>query len=434
MHQVVTTTTNNVIEESPGEVIMFCGELHMLVGAGKLEGSMDSANMLKPRGETKFVGATTLNEHRKSIESDGILARRFQIVYVSEPTATDTISILRGDKHEYEIHHDVKILDIAVISTATYENRYLAEHKLPDSAIDLNNESSPEEIEQLNQLIITLQLKQESLQRQSHKHYESGQSSEKWDIERKAAQIKYNTIPKLEKDMDKINTDSDMEVARTTGILMNQLLATDREKLFKFDKELQRSATGQDSAVDNVSDALHIAPAGLHAHKKPMNISVSLGKTKLAKSLTKFMFNDENAMIRVDMSKYMELCSVGRLIGSPSDDAYGCYPVPAGIPTAMPIDIDAQNRGKSTVAVVEVNVIALALIFSILGWLFGFKRFLLRKQALENNSNGAQAGLGSQTESGSASSFFIAFWQFLIRMCLQKMYCLVSHCLLLLFQ
>ena len=372
---------------------MFCDELHMLVGAGKTEGSMDAANMLKPalaRGEMKFVGATTLNEYRKYIESDGALARRFQTVYVSEPTVTDTISILRGIKHKYEIHHGVKILDNAVISAATYANRYLTERKLPDSAIDLIDEacshlrmaqeSSPEEIEQLNRLIITLQIEQEALKRESDKQSRDrldkinselnelqdklGQLTEKWEIEKKqrksaqslkeeldraykqledaqlagefekAGQLKYNTIPNLEKNIDKINTDSgmvpdavtDMDVARvisrTTGISMSKLLVTDREKLLNIDKELKKSVIGQDSAVNNVSDAIRIASAGLHAHKKPIGVFMFLGpsgvgKTQLAKSLAKFMFNDENAMIRVDMSEYMERHSVSRLIGSP---------------------------------------------------------------------------------------------------------------------
>mmetsp|Transcript_8014 Transcript_8014/g.14859 ORF Transcript_8014/g.14859 Transcript_8014/m.14859 type:complete len:821 (+) Transcript_8014:68-2530(+) len=395
--------------ENDGNIILFVDELHTLVGAGAVGGSMDASNMIKPalaRGELHFIGATTLNEYRQHIEKDGALARRFQSVFVAEPTERDAISIIRGLKDRYELHHGVKIHDSAVVASCTLAKRYLTDRKLPDKAIDLldeaasrlrmQQESKPEVIAALEREILTLRIEQEALKTEddsmakkrlekiekilAEKQANVQQLTELWmqekskrtklqDVQAKleelrleferatkegkferASQIKFQDIPDLEREIEaaKLNTeekaktmsadealrarvvvseavtDADIAsvVARHTGVPLSKLMMQERQKLLHMEKELEKRVVGQPMALEAISNAVRIARAGLHQHKKPIGTFLLLGpsgvgKTELTKALAEFMFDDEGAMTRIDMSEYAERHSVSRLIGAP---------------------------------------------------------------------------------------------------------------------
>lgn len=382
------------VHDLKGEVILFIDEMHTLVGAGAAEGSVDASNMLKPalaRGELHCVGATTLNEYRKYIEKDPALARRFQSVFVPEPTVQDTISILRGLKERYEVHHGVRITDGAIVSAAVYSHRYITDRFLPDKAIDLvdeaasrlrlQQESKPEQIEDLDRQIITLKIELEALRKETdlasverRQKVEQeiarveGRSQEltrAWQEEReklnkvknlkeqlkkaklelqkaerngdlaRAGELAYGIIPTLERQIPKDDkgdvtmlgeavTDNDIAlvVSRATGIPVQNLLIGEREKLLEMEKSLASRVKGQKDAVMAVSNAVRISRAGLHAHSRPLGSFLFLGptgvgKTELCKQLASFLFDSENAMVRIDMSEYMERFSVSRLIGAP---------------------------------------------------------------------------------------------------------------------
>ncbi len=387
------------VKSAAGEIILFLDELHTLVGAGKSEGSMDAGNMLKPalaRGELHMIGATTLDEYRKYIEKDAALARRFQPVYVSEPTVEDTISILRGLKEKYELHHGVRITDTAIVAAAMLSNRYITDRFLPDKAIDLVDEaasrirmqadSKPEEIDELDRRIIQLKIEKEALKKESDKasqerlqkledelaelESKSADLTSQWLGEKeklnagqrateeldkariaferaeregewaKASELKYSLIPALEEKLAKsadanhqksnsslINeevTDNDIAsiVSRWTGVPVDKMLAGEREKLLQMEMALQKRVVGQDQAVTAVSNAIRRARAGLQDPRRPIGSFLFLGptgvgKTELTKALAEFMFDDDTAIIRMDMSEYMEKHAVARLIGAP---------------------------------------------------------------------------------------------------------------------
>jgi len=383
------------ITASQGEIIVFIDELHTLVGAGKAEGAMDASNMLKPalaRGELHCVGATTLDEYRKHIEKDAALARRFQPVFVNEPSVEDTISILRGIKEKYELHHGVRITDGAIVAAATLSNRYITDRFLPDKAIDLMDEaasrlrmeaeSKPEAIDELDRRILQLKIEQEALKKESDaaskdrlkklaaelKDLEkrSAELTSQWRAEKeqmasaqklkekldrarieleqaqrrgdftRAGELTYAVIPALEK---KIKTAEGAEshrmideavteqhiagvVSRWTGIPVDRMLEGQREKLLKMEENLRRRVVGQDEAVTAVSNAIRRARAGLQDPNRPMGSFLFLGptgvgKTELAKALAEFLFDADNAMLRIDMSEFMEKHAVARLIGAP---------------------------------------------------------------------------------------------------------------------
>ncbi|KAA0682087.1 ATP-dependent chaperone ClpB [Azospirillum brasilense] len=383
------------IQAAAGEIIVFIDELHTLVGAGKADGAMDASNMLKPalaRGELHCVGATTLDEYRKHIEKDAALARRFQPVFVPEPTVEDTISILRGLKERYEVHHGVRITDAAIVSAATLSNRYITDRFLPDKAIDLIDEaasrlrmavdSKPETIDELDRRIIQLKIEREALKRESDEasrarlanlegeladlEQESAELTAKWQAEKdqlqgaqkikedlekarteleqaqrdgnwgRAGELAYGVIPDLEKRLKEAEAhaanrmlneevrDSDIAavVSRWTGVPVDKMLAGEREKLLAMETRLKTRVIGQDEAIVAVSNAVRRARAGLQDPNRPIGSFLFLGptgvgKTELTKALAEFLFDDETAMVRLDMSEYMEKHSVARMIGAP---------------------------------------------------------------------------------------------------------------------
>ncbi len=383
------------IKAAAGEVILFLDELHTLVGAGKAEGSMDAGNMLKPalaRGELHMVGATTLEEYRKHIEKDAALARRFQPVFVPEPTVEDTISILRGLKEKYEMHHGVRITDAAIVSAATMSNRYITDRFLPDKAIDLIDEagsrlrmqvdSKPEEIDEIDRRIVQMKIEREALTRETDSaskdrlmkideelkvlEKKSADLTGQWTAEKeklnssqkvteeldrarieleqaerssdwgKASELKYAKIPELERrlfEASKVHgasmineevTESDIAavVSKWTGIPVDKMLAGEREKLLQMEGKLKARVVGQEAAVKSVANAVRRSRAGLQSPNRPIGSFLFLGptgvgKTELTKALAEFMFDDDTAMVRMDMSEYMEKHSVARLIGAP---------------------------------------------------------------------------------------------------------------------
>ncbi len=386
----------NEVTAAEGGIILFIDEMHTLVGAGKAEGAMDASNLLKPalaRGELHCVGATTLDEYRKHVEKDAALARRFQPVFVSQPTIEDTISILRGLKEKYEAHHGVRITDPAIIAAATLSDRYIADRFLPDKAIDLIDEaasrqrmqvdSKPEELDELDRRIMQLKIEQEALKKESDTAskdrlkklgVELGELEEKsaaltqrWKAEKdkigqaaklkedldgarnslaqaqrkgdyaEAGKLTYGTIPELEKKLadaekqsaagalvDEAVTANHVAqvVSRWTGVPVDKMLEGEREKLLKMEEEIARRVVGQKEAVTAVSTAVRRARAGLQDPHRPIGSFMFLGptgvgKTELTKALAAFLFDDESAMVRIDMSEYMEKHSVARLIGAP---------------------------------------------------------------------------------------------------------------------
>ncbi len=383
------------IAAAEGDIVLFIDELHTLVGAGKAEGAMDASNMLKPalaRGELHCVGATTLDEFRKHVEKDAALARRFQPVFVSEPTVEDTISILRGLKEKYALHHGVRITDAAIVAAATLSHRYISERFLPDKAIDLMDEaasrlrmevdSKPEEIDELDRRIIQLKIEREALKKENDPGSRErlaklevelqeleGKSTEltaAWQAEKKelasaqklnekleqargeleiaqrngdltrAGEIKYAIIPGLERDLQVIETasrhrilneevreeDIAAVVSRWTGIPVDKMLEGERAKLLNMEAALRQRVVGQDDAIASVAEAVRRARAGLQDPNRPIGSFLFLGptgvgKTELTKALAAFLFDDEAAMVRIDMSEYMERHAVARLIGAP---------------------------------------------------------------------------------------------------------------------
>jgi ATP-dependent Clp protease ATP-binding subunit ClpB len=383
------------IKSAEGEIVLFIDELHTLVGAGKADGAMDASNMLKPmlaRGELHCVGATTLDEYRKYIEKDAALARRFQPVFVEEPTVPDTISILRGLKEKYELHHGVRIADSAIVAAATLSNRYITDRFLPDKAIDLVDEaaarlrmevdSKPEEIDELDRRIIQLKIEREALKKETDAasaarleklqtelgalEGESEKLTTAWRAEKeklqgaqklkekleaarteldqaqrggdwgRAGELTYGIIPELERALKESEgaaqsqmlneavTDADIAaiVSRWTGVPVDKMLEGERDKLLRMESVLGARVIGQGEAITAVSNAVRRARAGLQDPNRPMGSFLFLGptgvgKTELTKALAAFLFDDDTAMIRMDMSEYMEKHSVARLIGAP---------------------------------------------------------------------------------------------------------------------
>lgn len=385
------------VEESNGQIVMFIDELHTVVGAGAAEGSMDAGNLLKPmlaRGILRTIGATTINEYRKYIEKDPALERRFQPVLIEEPSVEDTISILRGLKEKYEVHHGIRILDSALIQAAKLSDRYITDRFLPDKAIDLIDEaasslrieidSMPEEIDTMMRQKIQLEIEREALKKEpgeevqakikdlskqideltgkvdvlkdqwtKEKSVITEEASLKEEIEQvkqkieeaerntdlqTAAELKYGKLLELEKHLNEIQTKEHKEsqllkeeiddedianvVSKWTGVPVNRLIESEMQKLIKMEEVLHKRVIGQDEAVEVVSDAIRRARSGLKDPKRPIGTFIFLGptgvgKTELAKTLAEFLFNDEDALIRIDMTEYMEKHNVSRLVGAP---------------------------------------------------------------------------------------------------------------------
>jgi len=383
------------ISTAAGEIILFIDEMHTLVGAGKTDGAMDAANLIKPalaRGELHCVGATTLDEYRKYVEKDAALARRFQPLIVAEPTVEDTVSILRGIKEKYELHHGVRISDAALVSAATLSHRYITDRFLPDNAIDLMDEASsrlrmevdskPEELDALDRQILQMQIEAEALKKEddaaskdrleklekelSDLQQQSAEMTAKWQAERdkldaarglqekldharaeldqakragdlaKAGELSYGVIPQLEKELaeaeaqegdvmvdEAVRPEQIAEVVeRWTGVPVAKMLEGEKEKLLRMEEELGKRVIGQRQAVDAVSRAVRRARAGLQDENRPLGSFLFLGptgvgKTELTKALAEYLFDDDQAMVRIDMSEFMEKHSVARLIGAP---------------------------------------------------------------------------------------------------------------------
>jgi ATP-dependent Clp protease ATP-binding subunit ClpB len=387
----------NEIQGSQGQIILFIDEMHTLVGAGKADGAMDASNLLKPplaRGELHCVGATTLDEYRKHVEKDAALARRFQPVYVAEPSVEDTISILRGLKEKYELHHGVRISDAALVAAATLSNRYITDRFLPDKAIDLVDEaasrlrmqvdSKPEELDELDRRIMQLKIEREALKKEkdsaskdrlaklekelANLEEEANALASRWQEEKqklasaqklkeqldqarieleqaqrkgdlaRAGELAYGVIPDLEAKLKKVEETEAKGgviaqevvapdliagvVSRWTGIPVDKMLEGEREKLLQMETQIAKRVVGQEEAVEAVSTAVRRARAGLQDPNRPIGSFMFLGptgvgKTELARALAEFLFDDEHAMIRIDMSEFMEKHSVARLIGAP---------------------------------------------------------------------------------------------------------------------
>ena len=383
------------ITSAQGDIVLFIDELHTLVGAGKAEGAMDASNMLKPalaRGELHCVGASTLDEYRKHIEKDAALARRFQPVFVSEPTVEDTVSILRGLKEKYELHHGVRITDGAIVSAATLSNRYIQDRFLPDKAIDLIDEaaarlrmevdSKPEEVDELDRRIVQLKIEREALKKErdpaskdrlgkleaelAELEEKSAALTRQWKAEKdklagatkikekldharseleiaqrqgnfnRAGELAYGIIPQLERELKTAEKAGEKHmlneavtaesiagvVSRWTGIPVDRMLEGERDKLLRMEESLKKRVIGQDEAITAVSNAVRRARAGLQDQNRPIGSFLFLGptgvgKTELTKALAEFLFDDDQAMVRIDMSEYMEKHAVSRLIGAP---------------------------------------------------------------------------------------------------------------------
>jgi ATP-dependent Clp protease ATP-binding subunit ClpB len=388
------------IERAEGQIILFIDEIHTLVGAGASEGAIDASNMLKPalaRGILRCIGATTLNEYQKYIEKDKALERRFQKVYVSEPSVEDTIAILRGLKERYEVHHGVRITDSAIVAAATLSNRYITDRFLPDKAIDLIDEAAsrlrieidslPQEIDELEREILQLQIERQALSRETDEkarerladierkiadlREKSSAMKAKWQSEKekiekirsikeqieeakleleraqnigdlqRAAELRYGRIPELEKQLAEEQTklaelqkesvflkeevteeDIAEVVAKWTGIPVSKLLESEKQKLLRMEDALRKRVIGQDEALSAVANAVRRARAGLQDPNRPIGSFIFLGptgvgKTETAKALAEFLFDDERAMVRLDMSEYMEKHAVARMIGAP---------------------------------------------------------------------------------------------------------------------